>query len=64
LWTKFCTVRVATAHLFLPLRTPLTGVVVSFSPPQTEYRIHNAEVLFREDATVDDLIDVIEGAPS
>jgi hypothetical protein len=27
-----------------------------------EYRIHNAEVLFREDATVDDLIDVIEGA--
>ncbi|KAJ6711687.1 hypothetical protein OIU79_008006 [Salix purpurea] len=26
-----------------------------------EYKIHNAEVLFREDATVDDLIDVIEG---
>lgn len=25
------------------------------------YRIHNAEVLFREDAGVDDLIDVIEG---
>ncbi|KAH9550742.1 hypothetical protein CY35_10G087500 [Sphagnum magellanicum] len=25
-----------------------------------EYKIHNAEVLFREDATVDDLIDVIE----
>lgn len=25
------------------------------------YRIHNAEVLFREDCTVDDLIDVIEG---
>mmetsp|Transcript_12432 Transcript_12432/g.35098 ORF Transcript_12432/g.35098 Transcript_12432/m.35098 type:complete len:389 (-) Transcript_12432:497-1663(-) len=25
------------------------------------YRIHHAEVLFREDATVDDLIDVIEG---
>lgn len=25
------------------------------------YRIHNCEVLFREDATVDDLIDVIEG---
>mmetsp|Transcript_21959 Transcript_21959/g.30162 ORF Transcript_21959/g.30162 Transcript_21959/m.30162 type:complete len:413 (+) Transcript_21959:20-1258(+) len=25
------------------------------------YRIHNAEVLFREDYTVDDLIDVIEG---
>eukprot|EP01038_Epipyxis_sp_PR26KG_P010170 gene10170-13682_t len=25
------------------------------------YRIHNAEVLFREDATIDDLIDVIEG---
>ncbi len=35
-----------------------------FSMPRTEYRIHNAEVLFREDATVDDLIDVIEGAPS
>eukprot|EP00899_Mesostigma_viride_P025408 jgi/Mesvir1/6051/Mv00786-RA.1 len=26
-----------------------------------EYKIHNAEVLFREDATADDLIDVIEG---
>jgi ribosome-interacting GTPase 1 len=25
------------------------------------YRIHNAEVLFREDCSVDDLIDVIEG---
>jgi uncharacterized protein len=25
------------------------------------YRIHNAEVLFREDCTIDDLIDVIEG---
>ena len=25
------------------------------------YRIHNAEVLFRDDCTVDDLIDVIEG---
>ena len=26
-----------------------------------EYRIHNADVLFREDATVDEFIDVIEG---
>nr|CCA15609.1 GTPase putative [Albugo laibachii Nc14]CCA16328.1 GTPase putative [Albugo laibachii Nc14] len=26
-----------------------------------EYRLHNCEVLFREDATTDDLIDVIEG---
>ncbi|GBG89772.1 hypothetical protein CBR_g49625 [Chara braunii] len=26
-----------------------------------EYKIHNAEVLFREDASVDDFIDVIEG---
>ncbi|KAK9149179.1 hypothetical protein Scep_007936 [Stephania cephalantha] len=26
-----------------------------------EYKIHNAEILFRENATVDDLIDVIEG---
>ncbi|KXZ55228.1 hypothetical protein GPECTOR_3g37 [Gonium pectorale] len=26
-----------------------------------EYKIHNCEVLFKEDATVDDLIDVIEG---
>ncbi len=25
-----------------------------------EYKIHNAELLFKEDATVDDLIDVIE----
>lgn len=29
--------------------------------PAQEYKIHNAEVLFREDASVDDLIDVIEG---
>lgn len=27
----------------------------------SEYRIHNADVLIRCDATVDDLIDVIEG---
>ena len=26
-----------------------------------EYRIHNADVLFREDATIDEFIDVIEG---
>lgn len=26
-----------------------------------EYKIHNCEVLFREDCTTDDLIDVIEG---
>lgn len=26
-----------------------------------EYRIHNADLLFKEDSTVDDLIDVIEG---
>ncbi|MEW5310512.1 MAG: hypothetical protein WDW38_002303 [Sanguina aurantia] len=26
-----------------------------------EYRIHNVEILFKEDSTVDDLIDVIEG---
>lgn len=26
-----------------------------------EYKIHNCEILFREDANVDDLIDVIEG---
>ena len=26
-----------------------------------EYKIHNAEVLFREDSDMDDLIDVIEG---
>lgn len=26
-----------------------------------EYKIHNCELLFKEDCTVDDLIDVIEG---
>ena len=26
-----------------------------------EYRIFNAEILFKEDITVDDLIDIIEG---
>lgn len=26
-----------------------------------EYRIHNADILFREDCSVDDLIDIIEG---
>jgi ribosome-interacting GTPase 1 len=25
-----------------------------------EYKMHNADVLFKEDSTVDDLIDVIE----
>jgi ribosome-interacting GTPase 1 len=27
----------------------------------TEYKIHNADITLREDSTVDDLIDVIEG---
>ena len=26
-----------------------------------EYKMHNTDILFKEDATVDDLIDVIEG---
>ena len=26
-----------------------------------EYKVHNAEILFREDATPDELIDIIEG---
>lgn len=26
-----------------------------------EYKIHNCDLLFKEDSTVDDLIDVIEG---
>lgn len=26
-----------------------------------EYKMHNADILFKEDASVDDLIDVIEG---
>lgn len=26
-----------------------------------EYKIHNCEILFKEDCDVDDLIDVIEG---
>jgi len=30
-------------------------------PAPQEYKIHNCELLFREDSTVDDLIDVIEG---
>lgn len=28
---------------------------------EQEYRIHNCEILFKEDITVDDLIDIIEG---
>jgi ribosome-interacting GTPase 1 len=27
----------------------------------SEYRIHNADISFKEDSTVDDLIDIIEG---
>lgn len=27
-----------------------------------EYRIHNADVILREDSSVDDLIDIIEGS--
>lgn len=38
-----------------PLLTSVTAIVVQ------EYKIHNAELLFKEDASVDDLIDVIEG---
>ena len=30
-------------------------------PPLQEYKLHNCDVLFKEDCTVDDLIDVIEG---
>lgn len=26
-----------------------------------EYKIHNAEILFKEDCSADDLIDVLEG---
>lgn len=26
-----------------------------------EYRIHNADITFKEDSTIDDLIDVVEG---
>jgi ribosome-interacting GTPase 1 len=33
---------------------PLAGIL-------SQYRIHNCELLFKEDSTVDDLIDVIEG---
>jgi uncharacterized protein len=29
-------------------------------PPLQEYKIHNCDLLFKEDSTVDDLIDVIE----
>lgn len=27
----------------------------------SEYRIHNADISFKEDSTIDDLIDVVEG---
>lgn len=27
---------------------------------EQEYKIHNADILFKEDCTVDDLIDIIE----
>ncbi|PWA65284.1 GTP1/OBG, conserved site-containing protein [Artemisia annua] len=43
------------------------GLRLNKKPPQIYFKkkkklgIHNAELLFREDATVDDLIDVIEG---
>ena len=29
--------------------------------PVQEYKMHNADILFKDDSTVDDLIDVIEG---
>lgn len=49
------------------------GITVSNTVPLTnisndevkavlsEYRIHNADVSFKEDCTIDDLIDVVEG---
>lgn len=45
-------------------RTPRCGTDRTsrpFAMLSQEYKIHNAELLFKEDATVDDLIDVIEG---
>jgi uncharacterized protein len=40
--------------LIIPLYLPLLDLF-------QEYKIHNADILFKEDCTVDDLIDVIEG---
>ena len=34
---------------------------MSVESPLQEYKMHSADILFKEDATVDDLIDVIEG---
>lgn len=39
----------------------MNGVSHASTPLLQEYKIHNAELLFKEDASVDDLIDVIEG---
>lgn len=51
-----------------PLTLPFHGCgnlkESDFSSPQTilaEYRIHNADIVLKYDATADDLIDVIEG---
>jgi hypothetical protein len=52
--------------MYMPVRTP---IVLPFHLPipqlctgrLQEYRIHNCELLFKEDIGVDDLIDLIEG---
>lgn len=38
-----------------------TNLLLTFSTCLQEYKMHNADILFKDDATVDDLIDVIEG---
>jgi uncharacterized protein len=58
-------VKKATGGIKFNSTCPLTKI--GDSPADTcsrilgSYRVHNAEVLFREDCTVDDFIDVIEG---
>lgn len=40
---------------------PMHVLLLYCMPHLQEYRIHNCELLFKEDITVDDLIDIIEG---
>ena len=50
-------------RLSRPCQRTCLALVATVPPPAAaqEYKIHNCDLLFKEDSTVDDLIDVIEG---
>lgn len=44
----------------LHTRLPIVILTTCGRYGEQEYKIHNADLLFKEDSTVDDLIDIVE----